>query len=110
MPNGGELTIATDFVSFETPFTSVIDSGERGSYAVIIVSDTGIGMDEATRCKIFESFFTTKEVGKGTGLGLAMVHSIIKQHNGFVDVVSELGKGASFQIYLPIVASETVSA
>jgi PAS domain S-box-containing protein len=103
MPDGGELTIVTDLLDMDASFVSAHGFGKPGKYAVITVSDTGKGMDEATRKKIFEPFFTTKEVGKGTGLGLAMVYGIVKQHNGYVDVSSELDQGASFFVYLPIV-------
>jgi two-component system cell cycle sensor histidine kinase/response regulator CckA len=103
MPDGGELTIVTDLLNMDASFVSAHGFGEPGKYAVITVSDTGKGMDGATRKKIFEPFFTTKEVGKGTGLGLAMVYGIVKQHNGFVDVSSEPDQGASFFVYLPIV-------
>ena len=102
MPNGGELTIATNFLEMDLPFIATHGFGTPGAYAVITVSDTGTGMDEATCDKIFEPYFTTKGAGKGAGLGLAMVKGIVKQHNGFVDVSSELGQGTIFLVYLPV--------
>ena len=108
MPDGGDLTIATDLMYIEAPFASGGNVTEAGAYAVITVTDNGTGMDKATRKKVFEPFFTTKELGKGTGLGLAMVYGIITQHNGFVDLTSEPGHGTSFVIFLPIVESENV--
>jgi len=102
MPDGGELKIVTDIKKMDASFISAHGFGKSGEYAVITVSDSGTGMDEATQKKIFEPFFTTKEVDKGTGLGLAMVYGITKQHRGYVDVFSEEGHGASFSIYLPI--------
>ncbi|MDD2365047.1 MAG: response regulator [Desulfuromonadaceae bacterium] len=107
MPAGGELTITTDMVLVDADFISANHLCKSGRYAVIKVSDTGIGMDEPTRLKIFEPFFTTKEVGKGTGLGLAMVHGIIEQHGGCVDVLTAPGEGSLFNVYIPLVEQET---
>jgi two-component system cell cycle sensor histidine kinase/response regulator CckA len=102
MNNGGVLTIRTTLLDMGNQFMESCKSGPPGHYAMLTVSDTGAGMDTKTIEKIFEPFFTTKEVGKGTGLGLAMVYGIIKQHEGFIDVESRPGSGASFRILLPI--------
>jgi len=105
MPKGGVLTITTEAV--QLPPHSVVTSQLRhsGGYALISVTDTGVGIDEKTKEKIFDPFFTTKEVGKGTGLGLSMVYGIVKQHDGYIDVKSEVGKGTTFNIYLPLIDS-----
>lgn len=106
MPKGGTFTISTEVVALDEEFTSSRGLSMPGMYALINISDTGLGMDRETRQKIFEPFFTTKEVGKGTGLGLAVVYGIIKQHDGYINVYSEKGTGTTFRIYLPLMASE----
>jgi CheY-like chemotaxis protein len=106
MPTGGILSISTDIVEMDTEYIKAHGYGKAGKYTLITVSDTGAGMDERTRDRIFEPFFTTKEVGKGTGLGLSIVYGIIKQHNGYINVYSEHGKGTTFRIYLPLIESE----
>ena len=102
MANGGQLTIDGQNVTINEAFAP--DEGEAvppGSYVRLTVSDSGIGMDEATRARIFEPFFTTKGPGKGTGLGLSTVFGIVKQSRGFIRVRSEVGHGTRFTIYLP---------
>lgn len=105
MPHGGHLTLDTQLVELDDTFIRVHGYGEPRMFAVISVSDTGVGMDKETIDKIFEPFFTTKEAGKGTGLGLALAYGIIKQHNGYITVYSEPEKGTTFRIYLPAVKS-----
>jgi len=102
MPNGGSLIIESANRCFDEKFCALRPLARPGQYAMICVSDTGTGIDEATLTRIFEPFFTTKEFGKGTGLGLATVYGIVQQHGGFIDVESKLGAGSAFRTYLPV--------
>lgn len=108
MPDGGILTIGTGLIKMDEEFKRQHGYGIPGEYVILVVSDTGTGMEEEIRGKIFEPFFTTKVVGKGSGLGLAVTYGIVKQHNGFIDVESVPGQGTTFRIYFPKVEAEAL--
>ncbi len=102
MPNGGILTIETKRIDLDGAFQDVHGYGKPGAYALISITDTGVGMDRATKEHIFDPFFTTKEAGVGTGLGLSTIYGIVRQHGGYINVYSEPQMGTTFHIYLPL--------
>ncbi|MBI5252602.1 MAG: PAS domain S-box protein, partial [Desulfomonile tiedjei] len=103
MPDGGKLTVRTRTVALDGEWCKTHVGSKPGEYVLLTVSDTGLGMDKATVDHIFEPFYTTKELGRGTGLGLAMVYGIVKQHNGHITCESEVGSGTSFNVYFPAI-------
>lgn len=108
MPNGGRITIKIDCRDVADGECSKPAKLPAGRYVEITVHDTGVGIDEETLARVFEAFFTTKQEGKGSGLGLSIVKSIMKENNGFIDVQSKLGGGTTFRLYLPVVELDTV--
>jgi CheY-like chemotaxis protein len=105
MVGGGKLRLETGLVVLDDDFREFHGFGKPGRYACLSLADTGIGMDKTTIEQIFNPFFTTKEPGQGTGLGLATVYGIVKQHSGYITVDSSPGSGTTFHIYFPVIRS-----
>lgn len=101
MPQGGSISISAGKQTKEQIYQKFPDAREK-EYVCLTVTDTGKGMDEATRQRVYDPFFTTKEKGKGTGLGLSVVYGIVQAHHGFIDVKSEMGRGTTFRLFFPV--------
>ncbi len=110
MPHGGRLSFFTSDVVVKDGSETQYDLPSPGKYAIISIADTGAGIDSESMERLFEPYYTTKEVGKGTGLGLSIVYGIIKQHGGSVQVSSELGKGTTINIYIPLIEGEVAKS
>jgi two-component system cell cycle sensor histidine kinase/response regulator CckA len=106
MPNGGKLTLETANVSFESESVGRYPELKAGDYVMLAITDTGAGISDEVKARLFEPFFSTKGVGQGTGLGLSTCYGIVKQSGGHISVYSEVGRGATFKIYLPQVQQE----
>jgi PAS domain S-box-containing protein len=110
MPKGGSLTITTRLVELDDEAVKLSSERRPGNFVSLTVIDTGLGMDEGTLKRIFEPFFTTKDIGKGTGLGLPTAYGIIKQHQGWIEVRSQPGRGSTFEVFLPAKIQSPVAA
>ena len=110
MPNGGTLRLSAANLDIDASYASMLPESTPGQYVLLEVSDTGSGIAPEILDRIFDPFFTTKGVGKGTGLGLSTVHGIVKSHGGFLKVASDLGKGTTFKVYLPVAPDQVAVA
>jgi two-component system cell cycle sensor histidine kinase/response regulator CckA len=110
MPEGGRLVIETTNITLDESFCMRHPGSTPGDHVLLSITDTGVGMGEETLEHVFEPFYTTKEASKGTGLGLAMVYGIVKNHHGYILCESELGVGTTFKIYLPAIKTEAVES
>jgi signal transduction histidine kinase/ActR/RegA family two-component response regulator len=110
MPAGGQLDLKTAVTEISEAEAALMASARPGTYAMLVVADNGTGIAPENMKRVFEPFFTTKEVGKGTGLGLASVYGVAQQHNGWVTVESELGRGTTFTVYLPLLVTNPLAS
>lgn len=102
MPDGGTLLLSTDIVDIDEDYVKHVPNAREGQFVRLSLIDSGCGMDEKTLSQVFEPFYTTKDVGKGTGMGLAMVYGLVQQHKGWVQVSSHVGEGSRFDVLLPV--------
>ena len=109
MPEGGKLIFALETVEFDKYYCKYHPDAVPGQHVLISITDTGHGIQKKIKERIFEPFFTTKEQGKGTGMGLAMVYGIVKNHGGSIQVYSEIGYGSTFKVYLPLASEPTTT-
>ncbi len=111
MPNGGTITIKVERLS-QVQLRERFQTVDQDSYVCVSITDTGEGMDEATRLRAFDPFFTTKTMGKGTGMGLSVVYGVVQAHHGFIDLESKLGYGTTFRLYfpIPIISEQTINS
>lgn len=110
MPNGGKITLRIENTDLDETYASMNQASKPGPYLSISVNDTGMGIPPNIRDRIFEPFFTTKDIGKGTGLGLSTSLGIIQSHGGFINVLSDVGRGSTFKLYIPANTGEAVAA
>lgn len=108
MPFGGKLFIETTNEVLDQEYRDKYSYVQSGKYVVLTITDTGVGVEEEIKSRIFEPFFTTKGIGKGTGLGLSIVYGIVKQHDGYIHLYSEIGQGTAFKIYLPVIEQSEI--
>ena len=109
MPLGGQFSIETSEIELDASYLEKHPGARAGKFVLLAVSDNGAGMTPAVKSRVFEPFFTTKDIGEGTGLGLAVVHGIVKQSGGLIDVYSEAGVGTTFKICLPAVVDKSMT-
>ena len=109
MPDGGTIQIATSLAVFDEAAARETAQARPGRFVCLMVSDTGCGISQEVLDRIFDPFFTTKDIGKGTGLGLSTVHGIVQQHEGWIEVSSEVGHGSTFKLFLPVWEGETAA-
>jgi CheY-like chemotaxis protein len=110
MPAGGRIDLRVENVTLDASHIQGNPEARMGRFVCLSVTDTGCGMNEQVRLHLFEPFFTTKDTGKGTGLGLSTVYGIVKQHDGWIEVRSQEGKGSTFRVLLPALSSDAISA